>query len=156
MISIQEALHILQENLPEARVDKVDLSEAYDRYLAESVTAPEPSPRYTNSAMDGYALRWSDVMGASEENPARLKVIGESRAGMPFDGVVNTNEAVRTSTGAMLSQGTDTVVRVEDTRKPGDDVVEVKSSAAVMNCSVKAQNFQHDSLPFLQRLAITR
>ena len=125
MISIQEALQILQENLPEARVDKVDLSEAHGRYLAESVTAPEPSPRYTNSAMDGYALRWSDVMGASKENPARLKVIGESRAGMPFGGVVNTNEAVRTSTGAMLTQGTDTVVRVEDTRKPGDDVVEI-------------------------------
>ena len=64
MISIQEALHILQENLPEARIDTVDLSEARGRYLAESITAPEPSPRYTNSAMDGYALRWADVKDA--------------------------------------------------------------------------------------------
>ena len=125
MISIQEALHILQENLPEARIDTVNLSEAYGRYLAESIPAPEPSPRYTNSAMDGYAVRWSDVMDASQENPATLKVVGESRAGMPFDEEVKAEEAVHISTGAMLPQGADTVVRVEDTRKPGDDAVEI-------------------------------
>jgi len=125
MISIQEALHILQENLPEARVDTVNLSEAYGRYLAESITAPEPSPRYTNSAMDGYAVRWSDVMDASQENPVMLKVFGESRAGMPFDTEISRNETVHISTGAMLPQGSDTVVRVEDTRKQGDTAVEI-------------------------------
>jgi molybdopterin molybdotransferase len=125
MISIQEALQILQDNLPEARVDTVDLSEARGRYLAEAITAPEPSPRYTNSAMDGYAVRWSDVLGASQENPVMLKVTGESRAGMPFDREVNRNEAVHISTGAMLPSGADTVVRVEDTRKPSDAAVEI-------------------------------
>ncbi len=125
MISIQEALHILQENLPEARIDTVDLSEARGRYLAESITAPEPSPRYTNSAMDGYALRWADVKDAAQENPVTLKVIGESRAGEPFDRDVNRNEAVHISTGAMLPSGADTVVRVEDTRKPSDAAVEI-------------------------------
>ncbi len=106
-------------------VDTVDLSEAHGRYLAESIAAPEPSPRYTNSAMDGYAVRWSDVMDASQENPVMLKVIGESRAGMPFDGEVKAKEAVHISTGAMLPPGADTVVRVEDTRKPGDAAVEI-------------------------------
>ncbi len=125
MISIQEALRILQDNLPEARVDTVDLSEAYGRYLAESIAAPEPSPRYTNSAMDGYALRWSDVMDVSQENPVVLKVLGESRAGMPFDREVNRNEAVHISTGAMLPLGADTVVRIEDTRRPNDAAVEI-------------------------------
>jgi len=125
MISIQEALQILQENLSEERVDTVDLSAAHGRYLAESLTAPEPSPRYTNSAMDGFALRWSDVMGTAAESPAVLKVVGESRAGMPFGSVVNALEAVHISTGAMLPTGADTVVRVEDARKPGDDVVEI-------------------------------
>ena len=125
MISVQEALQILQDNLPEARVDTVDLSEAYGRYLAESITAPEPSPRYTNSAMDGYALRWSDTMDASQENPVMLKISGESRAGTPFDREVNSNEAVRISTGAMVPPGADTVVRVEDTRALDDEKVEI-------------------------------
>jgi molybdopterin molybdotransferase len=125
MISIQEALQILEANLPESRIDTVDLSDASGRYLAESVTAPEPSPRYTNSAMDGYALRWLDVMDASLENPVLLKIKGESRAGMPFAGDVNEKEAVHISTGAMLPTGTDTVVRVEDTRRQGDTAVEI-------------------------------
>jgi molybdopterin molybdotransferase len=125
MISIQEALQILQDNLQEARIDTVDLSEAYGRYVAEPITAPEPSPRYTNSAMDGYALRWSDVMDASHDNPVTLSVVGESRAGLPYDSVINSNEAVHISTGAMLPPGADTVVRVEDTRKPSDSAVEI-------------------------------
>jgi len=125
MISIQEALHILQKNLPEARIDTVDLADAHGRYLVESITAPEPSPRYTNSAMDGYAVRWSDVMAASRETPVKLGLIGESRAGMPFAGEVKGQEAVHISTGAMLPSGADTVVRVEDTRKPDDYAVEI-------------------------------
>jgi molybdopterin molybdotransferase len=125
MISIQEALQILEGNLPEPRIDTVDLSEAHGRYLAESITAPEPSPRYTNSAMDGYAVCWSDVMDASQESPVMLKVMGESRAGQPFDREVNRDEAVHISTGAMLPDGADTVVRVEDTRKPDDATVEI-------------------------------
>ena len=125
MISIQEALQILQDNLPEPRTDTVDLSEAHGRYLAESIAAPEPSPRYTNSAMDGYAVRWADVSAASQENPVILKVIGESRAGLPFDGEINGKEAVHISTGAMLPSDADTVIRVEDTRKQGDEAVEI-------------------------------
>lgn len=125
MISIQEALHILQTNLPEPKIESINLSEAHGRYLSESIAAPEPSPRYTNSAMDGYALRWSDVMPAAEGNPVVLRIAGESQAGLPFNNKVNTNEAVRISTGAMLPEGADTVVRVEDTRKLGDDAVEI-------------------------------
>jgi molybdopterin molybdotransferase len=125
MISIQEALQILEENLPDRRIDTVDLAESHGRYLAESISAPEPSPRYTNSAMDGYAVRWSDVMAASQETPVMLKVIGESRAGLPFAGEVKAQEAVHISTGAMLPTGADTVVRVEDTRKPTDAAVEI-------------------------------
>jgi molybdopterin molybdotransferase len=125
MISIQEALQLLEDNLPEPRVDIVDLSEAHGRYLVESVAAPEPSPRYTNSAMDGYAVRWSDVMAASQENPVMLKVVGESKAGMPFAGEVKFREAAHISTGAMLPAGADTVVRVEDTRIPDDTTVEI-------------------------------
>ena len=142
MISIQEALQILHDNLPEVRVDTVDLSEAYGRYLAETIAAPEPSPRYTNSAMDGYALRWSDVMGITPENPAVLEVVGESRAGVPFDREVNANEAVQISTGAMLPPGADTVVRVEDTRKPKDEVVEILA----VRC--QGQDIRHEGEEF--------
>ena len=127
MIPIRQALDILQENMPQARMETVDLAAAQGRYLAEAVMAPEPSPRYTNSAMDGYALRWADVSRASAESPVMLRVIGESRAGMPFEEKVGPNMAVHISTGAMLPAGTDTVVRVEDTRTADNGAVEILS-----------------------------
>ncbi len=142
MISIQEALQILQKSLPEAGVETVDLAEAHGRYLAETVAAPEPSPRYTNSAMDGYALRWSDVRKASEDNPVTLKIAGESRAGLPFDKEVITNEAVCISTGAMLPRGADTVVRIEDTRRVDETTV------TILSVRCEGQDVRHEGEEF--------
>jgi molybdopterin molybdotransferase len=134
MISIEEAQHILKENQPTPRIEGVRLSEAHGCCLAEDISAPEPSPRYTNSAMDGYAVRWSDIQGATENEPVSLQVIGESMAGVPFGGEVGFGETIQISTGAMMPRGADTVVRIEDTdgsdrtvsisaaRKQGQDV----------------------------------
>ncbi len=126
MITVNEALAILQQNLPVPRVIRVPLEETLARRLAEDVHAPEPSPRYTSSAMDGFAVRWQDVSGCSEAAPVRLRIAGESQAGIPFDGTVAADEAVRISTGAMLPAGADTVVRVEDARE-GDGMVDILS-----------------------------
>lgn len=115
MISITDAINITKKNIPAPEMQEYLLEHSVGKYLSKDIHAPEPSPRYTNSAMDGYALRWEDVFEASKENPAVLTVIGESRAGIPLQGRVEKKEAIRISTGAMLTDGCDTVVRVEDT-----------------------------------------
>ena len=115
MISIEEAQQILEKNKPAPRISDVCLADAHGCCLAKSVSAPESSPRYTNSAMDGYAVRWSDVEIVTGKKPVCLKVIGESMAGVPFTAEVGLGEAIQISTGAMMPQGADTVVRVEDT-----------------------------------------
>ncbi|MDR3088281.1 MAG: molybdopterin molybdotransferase MoeA [Desulfobulbaceae bacterium] len=120
MISIEEALHIVEANIPERRVVDIDLREAQGLHLAQDIRAPESSPRYTGSSMDGYALRFADCRGASADNPVFLKIVGESQAGIPFVGEVNAGCATRISTGAMLPVGCDTVLRVEDSREDGD------------------------------------
>jgi len=134
MITVNEALEILHRNLPDRKQEIIPLSRAFSCYLSQDVIAPEPSPRYTNSAMDGYALRWEDVRHTSRENPVTLDISGESRAGEPFTGKVTPGNTVRISTGASLPEGTDTVIRIEDTvdrghaveilsiRKQGQDV----------------------------------
>jgi molybdopterin molybdotransferase len=127
MISISEAITIVKENIPPPKLTKYPLEQAVGRYLAEDVRAPEPSPRYTNSAMDGYVVRWEDLGGSTPERPALLNLIGESRAGEPFAGIVGRGQAVRISTGAMLPDGADTVIRVEDTREVGE-VVEINAA----------------------------
>lgn len=122
MISVNEALEILKTNLPEPRVVTVALEDAFSRKLAEDIDAPEPSPRYTSSAMDGYGVRWHDVEGVAAGSSVSLKVVGESQAGVPFSGTVGPGEAVRVSTGAMVPSGVDSVVRVEDTDEEGETV----------------------------------
>ncbi|HEU0243035.1 MAG TPA: gephyrin-like molybdotransferase Glp, partial [Candidatus Limnocylindrales bacterium] len=70
-------------------------------------------PPWDNSAMDGYAIRASDVAAAGERHPVRLTVVGESRAGSAPDARVIAETAIRIATGAPLPDGADAVVPVE-------------------------------------------
>jgi len=126
MISIEEALRIIKENIPDPDIIEYTIEDIIGKYLAEDICAPEPSPRFTNSAMDGYGVRWVDVLAAAPESPVSLKVIGESRAGAPFTGKVGKGEVIRISTGAMLPAECDTVVRVEDTEEQ-ENIVKILS-----------------------------
>jgi molybdopterin molybdotransferase len=94
--------------------------EAVGQVLAEPVRSSEPVPPFTNSSMDGYAVRSRDVKGA----PARLRIAGAVMAGDdPGALVVGEGEAVRIMTGAVLPSGADAVCMVEHTRTEGDLVV---------------------------------
>jgi molybdopterin molybdotransferase len=97
-------------------------TDALGRVLAEDITASEPVPAFDSSAMDGFALRAEDVACASSSNPVTLRVIGESRAGAPAPGALSWGEAIAISTGAMVPDGADAIVRVEDTSLRGDRV----------------------------------
>lgn len=136
MITVAEAIRILQDNLPEPRIINISLEDAFGRRLAEDINAPEPSPRYTSSAMDGYALRWDDVHGVSVNEPVKLSIVGESQAGVPYEISVGAGEAIRISTGAMVPEGADTVVRVEDTE-------ETDGKVAVFSCKKQGQDVRY-------------
>ncbi len=141
MITVTEAIRILQENLPEPRIVEISLEDAFGRRLAEDICSPEPSPRYTSSAMDGYALRWDDVKNASESTPAILTLVGESQAGVPYEKSVGQGEAIRISTGAMVPEGADTVVRVEDTK-------ETDNKVSVLACRKLGQDVRYSGEEF--------
>jgi molybdopterin molybdotransferase len=85
------------------------------RVLARDMVATEPVPAFDSSAMDGYAVRSGDVGGASAEHPVELPVVEESRAGRPASRSLRHREAIAISTGAVVPEGADAVVRVEDT-----------------------------------------
>lgn len=94
---------------------RVALPEALGRVLAEPVAAAIDVPNYTNSAMDGYAVRAADVA----EPGAELVEVGESFAGHPFDGRLAPGQCVRIMTGAVLPDGADAVVMQERTERDG-------------------------------------
>jgi len=149
VISVEEALKILHENIPQPRQEPVSLEEAYNCYLGEDIHAPESSPRYTNSAMDGFSVRWADCRGATEEQAVHLRIIGESQAGIPFEGMVPPGAAVRISTGAMLPDGADSVVRVEDTKEDGDQV-------AIFSIRFQGQDVRHEGEEFKEGALLFR
>ncbi len=91
------------------------------RVLAEPVVATTDLPPWDNSAMDGYAVRAADLVGAGEAAPVRLTVIGEVAAGGIAAQAVEPRTAIRIATGAPLPSGADAVVPVELTTPIGPD-----------------------------------
>ncbi|MFF5726571.1 gephyrin-like molybdotransferase Glp [[Kitasatospora] papulosa] len=95
---------------------ELHLPDAQGCVLVEDVVVQVALPPFDNSSMDGYAVRISDVEGASEEFPAVLTVIGDVAAGdggLPDGRSVGPGEAARIMTGAPLPAGAEAVVPVE-------------------------------------------
>lgn len=117
LIEIDEARAMVLAEATALGAEQVALADAPGRTLAGEVRSERALPQFDNSAMDGFALRCSDVSdvsGASGEPPVLLRVSGEARAGRPYQGELHAGCAVAISTGAVLPQGADAVVPLED------------------------------------------
>ena len=101
-------------------VEKVALRCALGRVLASDVISSIDVPSHDNSAMDGYALRGSELV---DDRPTRLRVAGSGLAGQQFAATPAAGECVRIMTGAVMPEGLDTVVPQEFTTLEGEHVV---------------------------------
>jgi len=128
MISVDEALRIVLDNVAPLGVERASIVNALGRVLAEEIRSPRDIPGFDNSAMDGYAVRAADIEAASESNPIRLKVLETVGAGVVPSTRVAAGQAVRTMTGAPLADGADAIVPVERTRGT-DAEVEILAAA---------------------------
>lgn len=108
---------------------QVRVGDALGLLLADDVVADEPLPGFANSAMDGYAVRSSDLTGATVDDPVRLRVTGSAAAGHPTDASVGAGTAVEVMTGGVVPVGADAVVPVERTSRSGGDEVLVHAPA---------------------------
>ena len=133
MIPLEDYVSQVLEALSPLEGDRVPLGRAHRRVLAEDVTAAVPVPPWTNSAMDGYAVRAKDTTGACPLTPVVLPVSGDVPAGAAPRPLAE-GTAQRIMTGAMLPEGADAVVKVEDTdQDPGPhplpERVEIRAAA---------------------------
>jgi len=115
MISVEEALTRVFALLTPLDSEEVSLAEAAGRVLSAPVAARRNQPPFACSAMDGYALKSTEV-----EADALFKVIGTAAAGHRFTGRVGAGQAVRIFTGAPVPEGADRVVPQEDVARKGD------------------------------------
>ena len=104
---------------PITETERRPIREALGRVLAEDIVPSINVPAHDNSAMDGYAVRFSDL----QPGETLLEEAGSAFAGRVFDGKVAPGQCVRVMTGAVLPPGTDTVVIQEVTRRDANRIV---------------------------------
>ena len=114
MMSVDEAVGIIAARVTAVpEVNAIALGEADGRILARDVRAPLPLPPFTNSAVDGYAVRGGDLPRNEEK---AFQIAGRVQAGGSATGAIQPGQAVRIFTGAPMPDGTDTVFMQEDVR----------------------------------------
>ena len=94
-------------------------AQALGRIMAENIPADRNYPPFDRATRDGFALRSADAT----QSGVKLRLIGESRAGVPFDGTVEPGTCVHIMTGAAMPRGANTIVMVEHARIEGDHVI---------------------------------
>jgi molybdopterin molybdotransferase len=115
VLSVDDAVRLILSQISPLPSEEVELLEACGRVLFQNVRAARNVPPFSNSAMDGYAVRWQDVEGACAERPVTLAVSEEVPAGYVPKTRVSRNTAVKIMTGAPIPRGADTIIRVEYT-----------------------------------------
>ena len=115
MLSVEEARERVLALVPVLEAAELPLLESLGLVLAEDIVAAFDIPPWDNSAMDGYAVRHSDIRGAGQDSPRSLRVIGHVAAGQWPRQEVLPGTGIRIMTGAPIPPGADTVVPFEET-----------------------------------------
>ena len=124
---------------PERNIERVGLSDAAGRVLAEPVASDRDYPALSRSVRDGFAVRAEDL-------PGELLVIGEVRAGEWFAGEVQPRQAVEIMTGAPLPRGANAVIMVEHSTLTGERLQAPRTLVHGENVSPKASQARQDEV----------
>ncbi len=135
-------LMLLDATAPVDRTERLPLHAVLGRILAEPVVCDEVLPAFARSLMDGFAVRSADTHGAGESSPAYLRLAGEVLMGRLPTCAVGPREAVRIHTGAMLPEGADAVVMVEETNEHGDEVEVLAAAPAGDNVLLPGEDLR--------------
>lgn len=126
LLSVDEARQIVLDHLPEASTTRCAFDAAIGRTLAQPVVSREAIPPFRNAAMDGFAVRTSDLT----DLPVRLPVAFEIPAGVAPTQPVASGTCARIMTGAPFPEGADAVAPVEWTEADGDTIVFLRAPEA--------------------------
>ena len=114
-INYNESMVILENIIPSTlSTTKIFISDSLNRILAQDITAQENSPAFKTSAMDGYAFLHKDI------ETKKLKILGDNPAGSITTSIIEKNSCIKTFTGSLMPQDTDTLIPIENvTAKDG-------------------------------------
>lgn len=147
-ISFEQAITIIKQNVsPLNHSIQLPLMECLGKILASSITAPISIPPFNRSPYDGYGVIAEDIFSASQKNPVSLSVIDSFMAGDDSSYCkVQSGEAVRIMTGAMIPHGVDCIVPQEQTNQGKTMVSVYQSFASGRNICYKGEDIKKDSI----------
>ncbi len=133
MINYSEALEIIKKEITELSIttEEVDLLESFSRILAEDVIADVDLPPFDNSAVDGYAIKYSEQ--------TQWNIIGEISAGNFSEFTLTENDAVLITTGSLLPLNADTVIPIEDVEVSSHNLMLKQNSFFKKGMNIRTQ-----------------
>ena len=144
LMSAAAALALLKEKLvPVTEAERVALKDAAGRILAEPLVATRDVPPADNVAVDGYAVRFADLVPGGE---TVLPIAGRATAGHPLRDDTPAQSAIRVFTGALLPHGTDTVLMQEDCKVEHGRVTIPAGIKRGANCREAGEDIKAGSL----------
>lgn len=138
MICVAEAVETIRGALSPLEAEEIAIEEAAGRTLAAPVVAALSQPPFAASAMDGYAVRFSEAQAEG----ARLSLAGISSAGERFAGPLPARGAVRIFTGAPVPEDADHVLIQEEARAEGGEIVVTKAQPKPGNIRAAGIDFR--------------
>ncbi len=125
VVTVEQAKDLILEHTKLLEAVEVSVFDAMGCVLSEDIISRINLPHFTNSSVDGYAVRSADIKNSNADNPVQLKVVGTIRAGDYPRYSIDQGESAKIMTGAPVPTGSDSVVMVEDTDN-GQKLVKIK------------------------------
>jgi molybdopterin molybdotransferase len=125
LIPLEEARERVLSRIEPLPPLELPLTDAYGCVAAADIVSRVDLPEFASSAMDGFAVRASDIVGGTPTNPTELKVVGNALIGRRPEATVGMGEAVAIATGAPIPAGADAVVPTENSDARDHDLVQV-------------------------------
>jgi len=142
MLTVAEASERILAEIRPLATESVALRQALGRVCAEDIPATVTMPPWSNSSMDGYAVRSADITPVMSGEPVKLRVVATIAAGEFASRPIKRGEAMRIMTGAPVPEGADSVIRKEDTDEGGGKV-EIRDARDVWkNIRPAGEDFQ--------------
>ncbi len=146
MISVEKARKLILKNAVPFGKIKIPLEQAGGLVLAENLYAIADFPPFTNSAMDGFALKSFDTKKANPRNPVSLRLVGLIKAGGFSRKILGNDEAIKIMTGAPLPKGADAVIAKEDSFEEKGKVLVRKKVSPKENVRFQGEEIKKNAL----------
>ncbi|MBR7069096.1 MAG: molybdopterin molybdotransferase MoeA [Oxalobacter sp.] len=146
-LSVRQAQERILASLQKTvlKTEKIRLSQALGRILAEDLLSPSDVPAFNSAAMDGFAFRGASMDLAKAQS---LKVVGHSYAGHPFMGKLAEGECIGIMTGAVVPDECDTVIQQEDARFSEEPSIRIPAGTVAVGDNIRpiGENLKKDTL----------